>query len=154
MKLFLLVLIVPCFAFSQTKKVKLKLVQVMPYCGGAKPTEEMKKASELPVAYANKKLIYISDKQKVDTLLTDAKGVLSTKLSYGVYAIFEPWKYYKALPKGMQESNLQMDCLKEEWLKEDLKITVTKKAAQVVNHLKYPKCAQLFPCLINKHLTR
>ena len=154
MKLFLLALMVPCFAFSQTRKVKLKLVQVMPYCGGAKPTEEMKKASELPVAYANKKLIYISDKQKVDTILTDVKGYINAKLPYGTYSMYEPWKYYKTIPKGMQESNLQMDCLKEEWLKEDLKITVTKKAAQVVNHLKYPKCAHQFPCLINKHLPR
>lgn len=154
MKLLIIALMIPCFAFSQSKKVKLKLVQVMPYCGGARPTEEMKKAAEVPVAYANKKLISVSDKQRVDTMLTDAKGYLITKLPYGVYTIYEPWKYYKSIPKGMQENNLQMDCLKEEWLKEDLKITITKKSTQVINNLKYPKCAHQFPCLINKHLPR
>ncbi len=145
---------IPCFAFSQLKKVKVKLTQVIPYCGGARPTEEIKKATETPIAYANKKLICVSDKQKVDTLITDVNGCLKTKVSYGIYKLYEPWKYYKTLPVGMRENNLNMDCLKEEWLKEDLKITVTKKETQIVNNLKYPKCAHQFPCLINKHLPR
>lgn len=154
MKLFLLALMIPCFTFSQSKKVKLKLVQVMSYCGGARPTEEMKNAAEIPVAYSGKKLISVSDKQRIDTLFTNAQGCLIKKLPYGTYTIYEPWKYYKVIPKGMQENNLDMDCLKEEWLKEDLKIIISRKSTQVINNLKYPKCEHQFPCLINKRLPR
>jgi hypothetical protein len=45
-----------------------------------------------------------------------------------------------------------MDCLKEEWAKEDLKITISKKTVSVANNLLYPKCAYQFPCLIKKYL--
>ncbi|MES2761110.1 MAG: hypothetical protein V4677_02845 [Bacteroidota bacterium] len=141
-------------AFSQTKKVKIKLVQYLPYCGGAKPTPEILKSTEKATPYANKKLILISDKEKIDTITTDKSGNVCKKLTYGTYKVYEPWKFYKRAPSGVVESNVKMDCLKEEWVKEDLKITVTKKSTLVENNLKYPKCAYQFPCLINKHMPR
>lgn len=139
---------------AQSKKVKLKLVQYIPYCGGAKPTPEIIKLTEKPVAYANKKLICISDKEKTDTITTDKSGNIIKTLPYGTYKFFVPWKFYKTIPPAAQENNLQMDCLKEEWTKEDLKITVSKKTTLIVNNLKYPVCPYKFPCLINKHSPR
>ncbi|MBC7696001.1 MAG: hypothetical protein H7141_11215 [Burkholderiales bacterium] len=149
------ILIAVNFSLSaQSKKIKVTLVQYIPYCGGAKPTAEIIKSAEKPVAYANKKLIYISDKQKTDTIITDKSGNIVKTLPYGTYKFFTPWKFYKTVPPGTKENNLQMDCLKEEWVKEDLKITVSKKITVDVNNLKYPACLHKFPCLINKHLPR
>ena len=138
--------------FAQTRKSKIKLVQYLPYCGGAKPNKDLKNTPNKSVTYANKKLIFISDKQIIDTIITDKNGYLRYNLSYGTYYFYEPWKYYKQIPKGMQVDNINMDCLKEEWAKEDLKMTVSKKTVRVVNNLLYPKCAYQFPCLIKKYL--
>ena len=139
---------------SQSKKVKIKLVQYIPYCGGAKPSAEMTKASETAIAYSHKKLILVSNKEKIDTVVTDKNGNFIKTLSYGVYKAYEPWKFYKKIPSGTQESNLNMDCLKEEWIKEDVKIIVSEKMTLTENNLKHPKCPYLFPCLINKHMPR
>ena len=139
---------------AQSKKVKLKLVQYIPYCGGAKPTPEILKSTEIAVPYAKKKLIIISTKGKIDTIITDKSGNIIKTLPYGTYKFFTPWKFYKTVPPGTKENNLQMDCLKEEWVKEDLKITVSKKTTVDVNNLKYPVCPHKFPCLINKHLPK
>ena len=138
--------------FSQSKKSKIKLVQYLPYCGGAKPNKDLKNTPNKSVAYSNKKLVFISDNQKIDTLTTDKNGYLKLNLPYGTYFMFEPWKYYMKIPRGMLESNINKECLKEEWAKEDLKITISKKTITVVNNLLLPKCAYQFPCLIKKYL--
>lgn len=153
--LYVGVILLFCFlSFSQTKKVKIKIVQYIPYCGGAKPTPEIIKASEKPVAYANRKLIIISDKNLIDTIVTDKNGYLKKTMLYGIYKAYEPWKFYEKAPIDIKESNLNIDCLKEEWRKEDLKITVSKKSTLIENNLKHPKCPYQFPCLINKHMPR
>lgn len=140
--------------FAQSKKVRIKLEQYIPYCGGARPTPEILKSAETPVPYANKKLIIISPKGKIDTVITDSSGNICKRLPYGTYKFFVPWKFYKMIPPNTPENNLQMDCLKEEWTKEDLKIIVSKKATTVENNLEYPMCPYKFPCLINKHSPR
>jgi hypothetical protein len=153
--LVICVLVISSFSLTaQTKKVKIKLVQYIPYCGGAKPTPEIVKSTEKPVAYANKKLICISDKEKTDTIITDKSGNLNKALPYGIYKLYEPWKFYKTIPPNTKENDLQMDCLKEEWAKADLTITVSKRSTLVENNLKYPICPHKFPCIINKHLPR
>ncbi len=136
--------------FSQTKKVKVKIAQIVAYCGGIKPTAEMEAQQKIPVPYSCRKLICVSDKNKIDTVTTDKNGFLITKRALGTYSFFEPWKFYKKLPNGEQESNMKMDCLAEEWAKPDLKITVAKTIT-VVNNLEYKPCPYRFPCLINRH---
>ena len=95
--------------FSQSKKSKIKLVQYLPYCGGAKPNKDLKNTPNKSVAYSNKKLIFISDNQKIDTLTTDKNGYLKLNLPYGTYFMFEPWKYYMKIPRGMLESNININ---------------------------------------------
>lgn len=152
-KLFVgLLLMMSISLFSQSKKMKIKIVQYIPYCGGAKPNKDLQNTPNKGMAYVNKKLIYVSDKQKIDTLTTDKNGYLKLNLPNGTYFIYEPWKYYMKIPLGMQETNLNKECLKEEWAKEDLKITISKKTMTVVDNLKLPKCQYQFPCLIKKHL--
>jgi hypothetical protein len=138
--------------FSQARKSKIKIVQYMPYCGGAKPNKKLENTPNKGIRYANKKLIYISDKQKIDTITTDKNGYLKFNLPYGTYYLYEPWKYYMKIPKGMKEDNIDKECLKEEWAKEDMKITISKKTITVVDNLKLPKCPHQFPCLIKKYL--
>jgi hypothetical protein len=137
--------------FSQTKKVKIKLTQTVPYCGGARPTPEMEAQQKIPVAYANKKLICISATHKIDTLTTDVKGYLITNLTIGTYNFFEPWKYYKKNPTDENENNINMDCLSKEWTKPDLIITVSKKI-KLINNIEYKICPYRFPCIIERHL--
>lgn len=137
--------------FSQTKKVCVKIAQFIPYCGGARPSPEMEAKLKIATPYANKKLIYVSENNKIDTITTDKNGYLKTKLAQGKYNFFEPWKYYKQIPNGEPESNIKMDCLAIEWAKPDLVITVAKTNT-VVNNLIYPACPYRFPCLISKHL--
>lgn len=148
----LILLLVNISLFSQVRKSKIKIVQYMPYCGGAKPDKELKNTPNKGISYCNKKLIYVSDKQRIDTLTTDKNGYLRFNLPYGTYFFYEPWKYYMKIPKGFDESNINKECLKEEWVKEDMKITISKKTITVVDNLKLPKCPYQFPCLINKHL--
>ena len=111
----------------------------------------MEAQQSLAVPYANKKLIYVSDKNKIDTITTDANGYLKIKLKVGTYRFFEPWKYYKKIPHGENESNIKMDCIALEWAKADLQIAVSKTTV-ITNNLIYPVCPYRFPCLIKKHL--
>lgn len=151
--LFVFILLIVGFSmFSQVRKSKIKIVQYIPYCGGAKPNKELQNTPNKGISYINKKLIYISDKQRIDTLTTDKNGYLKFTLPYGTYFLYEPWKYYMKIPKGFDEANINKECLKEEWAKEDMKITISKKTITVVDNLKLPKCPYQFPCLINKHL--
>lgn len=124
----------------------------MPYCGGAKPNNDLKNTPNNAVRYANKKLIVVSSHAEIDTICTDKNGLLKTYWEYGTYKLYEPWKYYNKIPDNQEVENLNLDCLKEEWKKEDLKIVVSKKTITIVDNIKLPKCPHLFPCIINKHL--
>jgi hypothetical protein len=145
----LLLLIGPA-TFSQVKKVRIKLVQYLPYCDKANTNKELKKTPDKAVLYANKKLIVISG-DHVDTITTDKTGYIKASWPYGTYLLFEPWKYYKQVPKGFSELQLDRVCLQKEWLKEDLKIVVSKKTTTVANNIILLKCPSEFPCLTIKN---
>mgnify|MGYP000054726144 CR=1 FL=1 len=154
MKLFYVcfILLISFSSFSQAKKVKIKLIQYLPYCGGARPNQEANNTPNKSVVYANKKLIVLTDQNIIDTVTTDKSGYIKVTWAYGTYKLFEPWKYYQKIPSGQDVKNINMDCLKEEWKKEDLKIVVSKKTTTVANNIILIKCPYQFPCLINKHL--
>lgn len=145
-----LLLLIGLTTFSQTKKVRIKMVQYLPYCDKATTTKDHKKTPDKPVLYANKKLIVISG-DHVDTITTDKAGYLKASWPYGTYLVFEPWKYYKQIPKGFSELQLDRACLQKEWLKEDLKIVVSKKTTTVANNIILLKCPAEFPCLMTKN---
>jgi hypothetical protein len=133
--------------FSQSRKVKVKLLQYVPYCGGSNSTKNLAKTPNKPVVYAKKKLIFISQDQNIDTLGTDKNGYLKLGLPYGTYLVYEPWKFYRTLPIGFSENNIDMDCMKEEWQKEDLLIVISKKTITIANNIILLKCPSEFPCL-------
>lgn len=144
-----LILLISFISFSQTKKTRIKLVQYLPYCGGANTTKDLKNTPNKSVVYSNKRLIVVSENH-IDTVATDKYGYLKTTWAFGTYLLFEPWKYYKQIPKGFSEQKLDMNCLRQEWLKEDLKVVVSKKTTTVANNIILLKCPNEFVCLTDK----
>src|SRR5438105_14028105 len=90
--------------FSQ-QKIKLELKQKHNYCGGAKPSKEMLDSYNDPKPYANKKLIIVSAKGKVDSLTTTEEGIFEKTFKNGDYKIYEPWNYFKGTPNGEPIAN-------------------------------------------------
>ena len=135
-------------SFAQGKKVRIKLVQYISYCNESGSAKELKNTPNKSTLYANKKLIVVSD-GRTDTITTDKSGYIKESWAYGTYLVFEPWKYYKKIPKGFTEGSLDRDCLHQEWLKEDLKIVVSKKTTTVANNIILVKCPDEFRCFTN-----
>jgi hypothetical protein len=145
-----LLLLIGFTTFSQAKKVRIKMVQYLPYCDKANTTKDVKNTPTRSVVYANKKLIVVSA-DHIDTITTDKTGYIKVSWSYGTYLVFEPWKYYKQIPKGFSSQQLDMACLQKEWLKEDLKIVVSKKTTTVANNIILLTCPSEYPCLTAKN---
>ncbi|MGZ3884322.1 MAG: hypothetical protein ACXVPQ_00900 [Bacteroidia bacterium] len=138
---------------AQKQSVSIQILQTHPYCGGARPTPEMEAAAREPQPYAGQKLFVISDKGAKDSVMTDAEGNFKISLKPGIYKVYEPWKFHKQTPNGEAKTDYNMDCLKKEWKKEDLKITITNKAKpEVINNLTRGKCPWQQDCLLKKQL--
>lgn len=139
--------------FAQKQTVAFQIKQTHPYCGGARPTPEIEAAAREPQPYAGQKLFIISDKGKKDSLVTDAEGNFKTDLKPGVYKVYEPWKFHKRTPNGEPLSSYNKECLKKEWAKEDMKITVPAKGKpEIADHLAQGKCSWQYNCLEKKVL--
>ncbi len=149
MKLVFVCLLMSFSLFSQ-KKTRIKLVQYFPYCGEVQSSRNLKESPNKSVVYGNKKLIVISEQHVVDTIITDKSGYIKTTWAYGTYLLYEPWKYYKKIPAGFTERNIDMVCLQKEWGKEDLKIVVSKKTTTVANNIILLKCPNEFPCFVKE----
>ncbi|MBI3517738.1 MAG: hypothetical protein HY062_00075 [Bacteroidetes bacterium] len=126
------------------------MVQYIPYCGGIKSSKNLKDSPNKSVVYANKKLIVVTQEQLVDTIVTDKSGYIKTTWAYGTYLLYEPWKYYKKIPPGHTERQLDMNCLQHQWAKEDLKIVVSKKTTTVANNMILLECPDKFPCFVKE----
>ena len=90
---FVLLLTNSHLATSQTYAIKGTVQQTSPYCGGAKPTQEIIENLAIPKPFANK-LFYIRQGKKNNTrnkilkkFTTDSNGNFSFKLPKGVYSI-------------------------------------------------------------------
>ena len=140
-------------SLGQKISIKHEMLQLRPYCGGARPTKEMEEQGRTSQPYANLTLIYKSDKGKIDSVKTDGKGFLIANLKPGTYKFFEPWKYYKKTPDGSPFSSYNKTCIEGEWKKEDLKITVAAKGNPIIkNNITVAKCFWDNDCLLQKHM--
>lgn len=121
--------------FSQTKTggvkpvrvtVKGKLTQTSPYCGGARPSEEVLKEAATPKPYANK-VFYVrkgktnSKKAEVITsFTTDVNGEYSFQITPGTYSIIQE-KQLKALTsadlRSSEDIKVDTTCMKKWWAK-------------------------------------
>jgi hypothetical protein len=137
---------------AQKRKVTIELNYTEPYCGGARPTDEILEEAQKPKPYAGRKMILVSKTGKADTLITDAKGRVSAKLNKGQYALFEPWRYYKSTFSGAPANQFDPACLKAEWEKATVEIKITGKKPNIVfkNELQN-YCDWALPCLLEIH---
>lgn len=150
LKTGLIIFLLSGFAcFSQKKNVTLKITYTEPYCGGARPTKEIEAESKKPKPYAKKTIVILSNAGKADSVKTNSSGTLKLKLKPGTYKLFEAWRYYKASPNGMPLADFDAECLKTEWQKEIILITVAAKTSSCT-----PKndivtfCPWAIPCML------
>lgn len=139
------------FACKQNKQT-VSLTYFQPYCGGARPTEEMEKDAATPKPYTSKKIILVSENGKVSNCETDDKGNLNLKLKDGVYKLYEPWKFNKTAPDGSDLKKFDPNCINNEWSKEFCIIEIKGNKAQMKEV--YPLinfCEHDLPCLIESH---
>jgi hypothetical protein len=147
-KLLIAFLFLCLFSYSQKKKVTAKITYREPYCGGARPTEEMVAESQKQKNYSGKMMMLVSEKGKIDSAKTNEQGELKFKLKKGTYKLFEPWRYYLNTPNGGDANDFNLDCLKQEWEKEAYLIVVTKKEIKIAPRTEIVAfCPSEVPCI-------
>src|SRR5690606_25335664 len=112
--------VIVCCLFStailaQKKKVEILFTYTEPYCGGARPSEEMEQAAAAKQPYANKTIIYRSERGKVDSAQTNELGVLRIRIKKGTYYFYEQWRYNLYTPSDLPIERFDKTCLRAEW---------------------------------------
>lgn len=149
---FIFLIVTSSITVAQKKKISLTINYYKPYCGGARPTEEMEKDAQTPKPYTNKTVVIISESGKIDSVKTDASGVIKLKLKAGTYKLYETWRFYKKTPDNTDLIRFEADCLKEEWAKEFQILTVTKKSFSTQEKLNITEfCDYQIPCFIHNY---
>jgi hypothetical protein len=135
---------------SQKKKVQICFTYIEPYCGGARPTEEMEQDAQKRKVYANKTIVYISSRGKLDSATTNSEGKLQLKLRKGTYSLYEQWRYNMDTPNNYPIESFDRECLKIEWEKMVYKLEVGRRNVSLkeINTILIP-CSWQTPCLIN-----
>ncbi len=147
----LLPLVASCVlgACAQTRQVTLKLNYYVPYCGGARPTEQILAEAERPKPYANQTIVFVKG-TKVDSARTVADGSVSKKLKAGTYQVFESWRYYKKAPGSGALNEFNSECLNGEWKKPFGILIVSKKSHAFEKKFELVEvCDHKRPCLID-----
>ncbi|MBA2610691.1 MAG: hypothetical protein H0U95_01880 [Bacteroidetes bacterium] len=125
---------------------------MQPYCGGARPTPEITADAGKAKPYANKTIIIVSNKGKVDSSKTNAEGLLKISLKTGTYKLFEAWRYYKKATGGLVVNDFDKECIKTEWKKEIKEIIVTKTDIKVSEKNEIIEvCPWNLPCILESH---
>lgn len=126
--------------------IEIKYIQ--PYCGGARPTEEMLEDAKKEKKYSDMEVMLVSAKNKMIKAKTDAEGKLNVKVPYGTYKLFEAWRYNKKTPNGEDLKEFDENCLKAEWEKSFMTVEFTKtKTAQKSDGPIIMFCSPNAPCL-------
>ena len=137
---------------AQTRNVSVKLTYLVPYCGGARPTQEIMQEAEKPKPYAGRTVVLVSE-GRTDSAKTDKSGLLKKKLKAGKYRMVESWRYYRRTPDGAPLTNYDAECLKAEWEREFAVLTVTSRKQvferrfQIIDH-----CERKRPCILESAL--
>jgi hypothetical protein len=140
---------VATFTIAQTRKINIQITCIQPYCGGARPSAEMIAEAQQPKPFANKTIIIVSAKSKVDSAKTNNNGELVLKLKKGNYKIYESWRYYKQGAGGIKLADFDKECLKNEWKKEIKEITISKKEFKFIDkNVIVEECPWNLPCIL------
>lgn len=151
--LALMVIVNSLCVFGQKKTVNIDVSYTSSYCGGARPNDEMLAEMLKPKPYVDKKMIVVSGKGKAYKVKTDAKGGFKIKLPQGTYKVMESWRYYQQSPNAGVLQHFDKACLKLEWEKETMQISVTKDQVIVTpkNEIIF-YCDWAYPCLLESHI--
>jgi len=148
LNLFVLAIFVSGLVFSQKTKVEFVITYTQPYCGGARPSEEIQKEAEKPKPYAGMTLVVVNEKNKIDSLKTDDRGTFRKNLKKGTYKVYEAWRYNLYTPNNQQIELFDKTCLINEWQKPVLQIKVERKTFNltILNPIQN-FCDWQLPCL-------
>jgi len=141
-------LMLSLLAPAQKRSLTLEMFYYEPYCGGARPSEEILAETKKPHTCAAKKFILISASGKIDTVFSDARGRIKLKLKKGSYRLMEPWRYYKSSPDGSDLKRFERSCLEIEWARALADIDLNgKKGKTKFNYEIIHFCEWAQPCL-------
>jgi hypothetical protein len=136
--------------FSQKKNIKITFTFIQPYCGGARPTEEMQRDAEKEKAYAGKTIVYVSAKGKIDSCRTDENGTVKLRLRKGSYTLYESWRYNLYTPHNLPIESFDRACLVKEWQKPLCTVKVQKKDVKITGlNAIINTCPWRSPCLLD-----
>lgn len=138
----------PLSLTAQKVRVEIPVTYTRPYCGGARPTEEIEKEAATPKPLIGATFIWLSATGKADSVRTDANGKLRLKLKKGNYKIYEAWRYRLYTPNNLPMDDFDKLCLRQEWEKYSFEVTVVKKnyTCVIVNPI-VQVCEWSLPCL-------
>jgi hypothetical protein len=138
--------------YGQKRSVRIKLSHYTPYCGGARPTQEIEEDAAKPKPYANRTIVLVKNAE-IDSARTDGKGMLRTKLRSGEYRLMESWRYYHGTPDGSPMENYDRNCLKEEWEKEFATLKIAGSKQVFVRKYEITDfCDRQRPCILESAL--
>jgi hypothetical protein len=138
------------FSCNPKTTVVLTVQSKKPYCGGARPTQEILNAAEELRPYRNKWLLITDKSLTVDSVMTDSSGQLTLRLKKGVYRVMEPWRFFRAAPGMKNKSDFEQKCLENEWKQDYCVITVRSKETVVSEPSPIVEyCAWRLPCKMN-----
>lgn len=137
----------------KTQKTEIEFSVLNPYCGGAKPTEEMEKEAQTLKPYANKKVYYKSDNGETGVIETDENGRGKLKVKDGKYYFYEEWRYNKKTPNDLPAEQFDETCLKAEWNVPHASAEAKGgKLTFITNDPFINYCEHQYPCVKGEHL--
>lgn len=141
--------------FAQKQNVQLKFVFKQPYCGGARPSQEIIAEAEKERGLDNH-TFYVYKKNKcVDSIKTDDNGIGNLNIKSGSYTLVEAWKHFKRTPDGNSIKEYDKTCLKKEWKIPNYKLTIkTEKDFKLELQQQTIRgiCFYKYPCLIKREM--
>ncbi|MCA0430861.1 MAG: hypothetical protein LCH32_10210 [Bacteroidetes bacterium] len=158
LKLFVIFNLFVGLYFTQTT-FSFEVTCKQPYCGGAEPTPEMVIEANTPKPYANFTLFFKNKKGKIDSAITNDKGIITIKLKKGSYQLFEGWKLKNSSPNNDPLKNFDTECLKKYWGKHISQIKICKGKILLSKENPNPQkihfdllCDYAMPCINSKFL--
>lgn len=125
-----------------------KVQQVTPYCGGARPTQEMLDRMAKPVPYPGKKFYVKAGKVNnlkakiVASFISGNLGDFSIQLAPGTYSFLLEEQLHEINPQDYENENQKVDaqCLKEWWLQPYYLLEVKDKNVVDLNFIFSRRC--------------
>jgi len=154
--LYLFPVLVLIFSYNlcdAQKKHTLSITYIQPYCGGARPTEEMELEAQTSKPFEGMRVVLFGNGRKAKVLKTGLGGKLILKLKNGEYKLMEYWRYAKLGPNGQAAGVFDPLCLEQEWKKEFIRLVVKDGKMEVTEMYQLSMfCPHTMPCVLDVNL--